>query len=112
MTRRRKVSPRSAVRFLDWKPDYAEVFDLVGDDWQPPFQVKVQPTVRGSTWTAVFTTPLGDRPRVVVRLRHGWSPVADIEVIDRRVLFAWRLSGAQIRAACARETGATMREAP
>lgn len=100
MARRRKASARSAVSFLAWKPTFAALFDLAGDDWKPPLQVKVQPTVRGSTWTAVFTTPRGDRPRVVVRLRHGWDPITDGEVIDRRVLFAWRLSGAQIQAAC------------
>lgn len=100
MTRRRQKTTRpAAAGWLRWKPSFAELFDLAGSDWTPPREVKVQPTVRGSTWTAQFTRPQGDRPTVIVRMRHGWDPITDGEVVDRRVKFSWRMTGAQLRAA-------------
>lgn len=99
MTRRRKPPARAAIQWLGWSVHHAELFDLAAADWTPPDRVKVQRTIRGSTWTARFTTPRGERPCVVVRLRHGPIPVNDCEVVDRRVKFAWRMTGAQLRAA-------------
>lgn len=95
---RRKITARPRARWLAWSRNCDEVFDRFAAGWDPPHQVKVQRTARGSTWTAAFTTDQGQPATVVVRLRHGWNPLTEAEVISSTVKFSWRISGADLRA--------------
>jgi len=100
MARRRKSSAAAQVVWLNWSKSpegFADLFDLASEDWKAPDVVKVNRGQRYWTWSARFSTAAGERPLLVTRTRR--DAAGDLEVVSRSVRWAWKISGAALRAA-------------
>jgi hypothetical protein len=65
--------PKSQVIYAKpWKDDFREFFDLMGDGWTPPEQVRVvaNPKLTRMTVSAVFLNAHGHHVKLTARLRQ------------------------------------------
>lgn len=69
MTRRKPQRRRPAkVEWHAWEEWHDRLFRLTGSDWTRPDRVQFRPTVKGGTYSAVYTDGDGVACRLTVRL--------------------------------------------
>ena len=80
---RRKVQRRCPAKaeWHPWEEWHQRLFRLTGPDWTPPDRVQLRRTVKGGTYTAVFTDRDGVSCRLTVRLAVNLTTRA-ITVLD------------------------------
>ncbi len=91
-----KRTPRRVLH-LDWRPDFENVFTLVGEAWTRPKTVKVTATKTRSIWEARFVAEDGSLRRLRVRLAHLTDGSA--EVLEESVSASWSVRSRDLKAA-------------
>ena len=81
MTRRRKKRPIVPTTWIEWAPEFAELFRLVPSDWARPAKVRISAGRAHHTLTARFRSPAGHTVTSSLRLERqpegGWSVTAE-----------------------------------